>query len=294
MINELKANAMSIRRISRYLGFSRSWYYQMRSGKRKLCNISKKKAVLVSEEEIIKEIEDWRANGHIHWGYRRMWAYLRFRIGLRTSQKRVYRIMKEKGYLVEKRRLERNKQEVMMQKKPQANKPKEIWGIDMTKFLVPNVGWVYFVAVIDWYTKELVGYNIGLRSKSEQWKDALNMAINNKFSNGVRDAHLMLVSDNGTQPTSAAFIKETATLRIQQIFTSYNNPKGNADTERFMRTFKEEVIYTNDFTSLDEAVLAIENWISFYNNQYPHSSLGYMSPKAFEQNYYQNLFDKPA
>ncbi len=86
----------------------------MRSGKRKVCSISKKKTVLVSEEEIIKEIEDWRANGHIHWGYRRMWAYLRFRVGLKISQKRVYRIMKEKGYLVQKRRLKRNDQEVTM------------------------------------------------------------------------------------------------------------------------------------------------------------------------------------
>jgi transposase InsO family protein len=50
------------------------------------------------------------------------------------------------------------------------------------------------------------------------------------------------MSDNGCQPTSVAFMKTCATLRITQSFTSDNNPKGNVDTERLMRTLKEELL----------------------------------------------------
>jgi putative transposase len=52
----------------------------------------------------------------------------------------------------------------------------------------------------------------------------------------VRGQGLKLISDNGCQPNSGSFLKLTAILDIEQIFISYNNPKGNAETERFMRT----------------------------------------------------------
>ena len=56
----------------------------------------------------------------------------------------------------------------------------------------------------------------------------------------LEDDHLM--SDNGSQPMSTCYETILETLGIEHITTSYNNPKGNADTERFMRTFKEEVV----------------------------------------------------
>jgi len=77
--------------------------------------------------------------------------------------------------------------------------------------------------------------------------------------------------------------KQAALLGINHITTSYNNPKGNADTERFMRTFKEEIIYPNEFDSLEEAKKAVEDFITFYNQDYPHSALGYLSPIDFEK-----------
>ena len=89
--------------------------------------------------------------------------------------------------------------------KPRADKPRQYWGIDMTKFMVSSIGWVYLVIVLDWYTKKIVGWNLSLRSRATEWKEA----------------------------------KDMARLGIEQIFTSYDNPKGNADTERVMRTIKE-------------------------------------------------------
>lgn len=79
------------------------------------------------------------------------------------------------------------------------------------------------------------------------------MAIKREYPEGVRGNGLKLISDNGSQPTSTSFMKDMTTLGIEQIFTSYDNPKGNADTERVMRTIKEEIIWLNEFDSFEEA-----------------------------------------
>jgi hypothetical protein len=63
------------------------------------------------------------------------------------------------------------------------------------------------------------------------------------------------------------------TLGIEQIFTSYDNPKGNADTERMIRTIKEEVIWVNEFETLEESKEKIGKWVEIdYNKNYVHSS----------------------
>jgi len=101
----------------------------------------------------------------------------------------------------------------------------------------------------------------------------LEIAIAREFSEGVRDKGLKLISDNGSQPTAVSFMKDMATLGIEQIFTSYDNPKGNADTERMMRTIKEEVI-----------------WIEAdYNKLYVHSKLGYRFPEEFKELYLKQI-----
>ena len=61
--------------------------------------------------------------------------------------------------------------------KPKATRTKQYWGIDMTKFLVESVGWVYLVIVLDWYTKKIVGYDISLRSRRQEWEAALDRAL---------------------------------------------------------------------------------------------------------------------
>jgi len=157
----------------------------------------------------------------------------------------------------------------------------------MTKFIISSIGWVYFVGVLDWYTKKIVGWNLSLRSRSLEWREAMDFAIQKEFPEGVRGNELKLVSDNGSQPTSTSFMREMALLGIKQIFTSYDNPKGNAETERVMRTIKEELIWLNEFGSLEEARENIRNWImNDYNKLYVHSSLGYLSPEEFELKYY--------
>ncbi|MCX7823734.1 MAG: integrase core domain-containing protein, partial [Syntrophobacterales bacterium] len=83
------------------------------------------------------------------------------------------------------------------------------------------------------------------------------------------------------------FMKDMAVLGIEQIFTSYDNPKGNADTERVMRTIKEELIWVDEFSSFEEAKERIREWVGFYNRFYVHSALDYLSPEEYEIKYYE-------
>lgn len=172
--------------------------------------------------------------------------------------------------------------------KPRPVTPDQWWGIDMTKVLVNQIGWVYIVIVLDWYTKKVVGYQAGLRSKSADWLTALDMAVNQQFPDGARGKGLNLMSDNGCQPTSISFMKACSTLGVHQAFTSYGNPKGNADTERFMRTMKEECLWLAEWTSYNELVKDLESWIEYYNGQYLHSALGYKPPRQFENEFHQS------
>jgi len=73
--------------------------------------------------------------------------------------------------------------------------------------------------------------------------------VDNRFPKEIKDTKtkpLFLVSDKGCQPTSIAYMRACASLRIKQISTSWSNPKGNADTERVIRTLKENLIWPYD------------------------------------------------
>jgi putative transposase len=230
---------------------------------------------------LLEKLKELRL-AHPFWGYRRMTAWLRYREGLTVNRKRIQRLMRENGLLVE--TVRHKALRTSPRGKPKATRPNQYWGIDMTKFLLGPLGWCYLVVVLDWYTKEIVGWNLSLRAKTSEWKEALARALCEKFPWGVRDQGLNLVSDNGAQPTSVAFMKDTAELGINQIFCSYDNPRGNAETERVIRTIKEEVLRLNDFGSFEEAGATIGAWIGEdYNRLYVHSALGYRSPEEFRQ-----------
>lgn len=93
-----------------------------------------------------------------------------------------------------------------------------------------------------------------------------------------------LMSDNGSQPTSRSFMQGCAALGIKQALTAYNNPKGNADTERMMRTLKEELVWLREWKSVEELKKALDVFVESFNEQYLHSALGYKTPNQFERN----------
>jgi len=136
----------------------------------------------------------------------------------------------------------------------------------MPKFLISFIGWIYLAIVLDWYRKKIVGWNILLRGRAAEWKQALDMAIHREFPGGVRGSGLKLISGNGSQFTATSLMRDMATLGIEHIFTSYDNPKGNAEAKlgspknheifwgvsKVMRTAKE-IIWLNEFASFEEA-----------------------------------------
>jgi transposase InsO family protein len=75
-------------------------------------------------------------------------------------------------------------------------------------------------------------------------------------------------------------------LGIHQAFTSYNNPKGNADTERVMRTLKEECLWQQEWTCPFALLRALGGWVDHYNAHYLHSALGYKTPRQYEREYH--------
>ena len=230
--------------------------------------------------ERIKEIK----SDHPFWGYRRIWAHLKYIDGLEVNKKRIYRLM-QKHELMVKANTRLKAIRTSGKSKPRPTRPNEWWGIDMTKVMVEGFGWMYIVLVLDWYTKKIVGYYVGEQCRSKHWLEALDDAVNHEFPNGVKDEGLSLMSDNGCQPTSVAFIKSCREMGIKQAFTSYGNPKGNADTERMFRTIKEELLWLSEWHSPFELADNLGTWIKNYNRSYLHSALGYKSPMKFEEEY---------
>ena len=194
---------------------------------------------------VVEAIRQIKAE-HPYWGYRRTWAYLTYVKGLEINKKRVLRLMRRYQLLV-KPNLKLKAIRTPQRSKPRPDRPNQWWGIDMTKTLVEGFGWVYIVVVLDWYTKKIVGYQAGLQCTSRHWLEALDMGLNRQFPNGARDQRLHLMADNGCQPTSTGFMKACQASGVEQAFTSYNNPKGNADTERVMRTMKEECLWLQEW-----------------------------------------------
>ena len=229
---------------------------------------------------VLRRIRQLKSD-HPFWGYRRVWAYLRYIDGLVVNKKRVYRLMKEHHLTVRPNHKLKAKR-LSSRRKPHPDRPNQWWGIDMTKVMTDS-GWVYIVIVLDWYSKKIVGHYAGTQATSWHWLIALERALNRQFPDGVRGHHLHLMSDNGSQPTSLRFMKACSHLQVHQTFTSYNNPKGNADTERMMRTMKEELLWLREWPSATELTGELDGWIEKYNESYLHSALGYRPPNQAEE-----------
>ncbi len=246
------------------------------------------KAIEESDRAILPIIRRLKAS-HPFWGYRRIWAYLVFVERLVINKKRVYRLLKENDLLVcgnEKLKARR----VSKQSKPRPNKPNNWWGVDMTKVLTDE-GWAYLVVVNDWFTKKILGAKVFERSRAIDWLEAVNQAVCRQFPRGILEAEnleLNLMSDNGSQPTSLTFMRECRALGIKQAFTAYNNPKGNADTERLIRTIKEELCWLREWSSVEELKIEMENFVEYFNANYLHSAIGYKTPNAYENEWFKN------
>jgi transposase InsO family protein len=238
-------------------------------------------SVALRDQPLLDRIHAIKAD-HPAWGYRRIWSCLRYREGMILGKNRVYRLLREHHLLATQTRLLRARRGPLRDK-PRTTIPNRVWGTDMTKIHVQSWGWLYLHVVLDWGSKKVVGWHLSTTSKTWDWLTPLSSAINTQFPDGRDDQpQLLLVSDNGCQPTSTAFMAACRALDIRQVFTTFNNPKGNADTERIFRTLKEDLVWPRDWFSFQQLHSALNHWFHSYNHDFPHSSIHHQTPAQYE------------
>jgi putative transposase len=187
------------------------------------------------------------------YGYRRVTWWLQRKKGLSVNRKRVLRVMRERGLLVRSRRLRaRRKKE---RGRVEAAEPNQIWQTDMTKIWAgPAVGWAYLVSVIDCCTREIVGWNLSHRCRTEDALAAVEQAVLERLPAGSREKNLTLTTDNGTQFTSSRFVETLVRLGVTHRRTAYHHPEGNSCTEVYVPLVPTTVLRRDFAASLSLCV----------------------------------------
>ena len=231
---------------------------------------------------------------HPAWGFRRITSFLRKYTDQTVNHKGVALLMKNNGLAVPRNTAHRARRSSGA-RKPVTDIPNSFWGTDMTKTMTA-AGWCYVHVVIDWGTKKLLALDASPTSTSRDWIRAMDRAVNMQFPDGIaRDNETLvpsIVSDNGCQTTSKAYADYEKALGLQHIFTSYCNPKGDADTERVIRTLKEDLLWTHEFKDLEQLRQALAQWQNDYNEIFHHSSIANCTPSEYERRWFEGTAPK--
>ena len=141
-------------------------------------------------------------------------------------------------------------------------------------------GWIYLAAVMDLYSRKIVGWTLGYTLNTSLVEEALQQAL------AIRRpaAGLLHHSDRGTQYASSAFQALLHYYKIQPSMSATGHCYDNAAMESFWSTLKAELVHRRDFQDLQQAKSALFQYIEiFYNRERLHSALGFKSPVDFEQ-----------
>jgi len=156
--------------------------------------------------------------------------------------------------------------------------PDQVWVTDATCILTGQ-GWLYLVAVLDVFTRRVVGWAMHQILDARLVIAALRMALLQRRPRKTLIVH----SDRGAQFASAAYRQVLAQHRLLASMSRRGNCYDNAFIESFWSSLKYEVVYHQRFATFAEARSAIFNYIeTFYNRTRLHSSLAYRSPITFE------------
>jgi putative transposase len=211
------------------------------------------------------------------YGIRRMTACLRA-IGHKVSRKRIRRLMRLMGLeaIYPKPNLSRavaneSVKYPYLLKGLVIQKPNHVWSTDIT-YIRLKQGFVYLVAVIDWFSRYVLSWEI---SNSLDTCFCLS-ALEKAFHNGVPE---IFNSDQGSQFTSEAFINSLQTSGIRISWDGRGRAMDNIFVERLWRSVKHEEVYLKDYANVPEAISGLDRYFKFYNIQRPHQSLGYKTPE---------------
>ena len=229
------------------------------------------------------------------YGSPRVFQELR-RQGVATSENRVARLMKAAGIKARSKRAFRPRTTDSnhanpiapnrLKSDPPATAPDQVWVADIT-YVWTVEGWIYLAAVMDLFSRKIVGWALSQSMETSLVKEALERAQKVRRP----PPGLLHHSDRGSQYASRTF---RALLHSWQMEPSMSGPAccyDNAAMESFWSTLKTELIHQTSFQNLQQARMAIFDYIeTFYNPKRLHSALGYQSPVDFEnqKNYNQN------
>ena len=209
------------------------------------------------------------------YGSRRVTACLR-REGQMVNRKQVQRHMREMGIegIAPKPNLSiANKAHRVypyLLKGLEISKPNHVWGIDIT-YIRQLRGWMYLVAIIDWYSRYVVSWELDQSLEVDFVLAAVNRAFN-------KSKPEIFNSDQGSQFTSQAYVSVLEQAGVRISMDGKGRAFDNIFTERLWRTVKYEDVYIKGYTTPRETRIGVESYFEFYNSKRVHQALAYRTP----------------
>jgi putative transposase len=279
LVHELAADGVDIAVACRVLNVSRAGYYEWRS---------RSKSVREQDNEsLLKHIRRIHAESRSTYGWPRVHAELSLGLGLPVNHKRVARLMRAAGL----QGLYRRRRRGCTLRDPAAQSavdlvnrqfavdgPNQLWITDITEHPTEE-GRVYCAAVMDAYSRLIIGWSIAEHMHTELVTDALGMAIVRRQPESGAIVH----SDHGSQYTSWAFGQRLRKAGLLASMGTVGDCYDNAMMESFWGTMQLELLDRRTWKTRDELATAIFEWIEcWYNRKRRHSSIGMHSPITFE------------
>ena len=210
--------------------------------------------------------------------------------GVVCSEKRVARLMQaQKISAVERKRFvvttdsdhELPVAENLLARTFEAETPDTRWTADIT-YLWTGQGWLYLAVILDLFSRRIVGWSMSETIDRHLVISALDAAISGRNPG----EELLCHSDRGSQYASDDYQKRLKENGIVCSMSRRGNCWDNAPTESFFAGLKKEMAHRTYFATREQARSAVFFWIEvWYNRKRRHSSLGYLSPEAFEKKY---------
>ena len=267
-----RPEAVSVSRACELLSVSRSWYYGRRHRQ------------LRSEADLQDEIEKIVLES-AGYGYRRVKEEL-VRRGYRVNHKRVLRIMHERSWLCKLRRRgyvttqSDHDRPVFPNLLPEAEITglNQVWVADIT-YIRLDREFVFLAAILDAYSRKVVGWNLSQRLDASLTVTALEMALNTRTITPGLIHH----SDRGVQYAAAEYVTRAQGAGLTMSMSRRGQPRDNPQAESFFRTLKMEQVYLTEYLDFIDAYSQLARFIEdVYNRKRLHSSLGYRPPEEFE------------
>ena len=267
----------SVSRMCRVLDVSKSGFFAWLKRKE-----SQRKR---DDAELLEKIREVFLDNDRTYGSPRVWAELCAR-GWRVSRKRVARLMRLAGmYAIRKQGYRRRKKAAsvaaapnLLQQDFSATGINQKWLADIVQ-VATKEGWLHLAAVMDAFSRQIVGWSMNQRATGQLTLDALKMALDRRDITGQLIHH----SDRGSQYTDKRYQQLLADRGIRQSMSATGSCYDNAMMESFFATLKHECA-TRIFDSRNEARQTIFYYIEArYNRRRRHSSLGFASPMQYEQ-----------